>query len=195
MNFHILCVHRGGRTIPQSIPESTGQETRMADTAASFDTREFRRALGTFPTGVAVVTARAPSGAFVGLTINSFSSLSLEPPLVLWSLQLASPSLGAFDRARRFAVNILAEDQVELSRRFASQVANKFSDLEVHAGIEGVPLIGGCAARLECRAAARHNGGDHVLFIGQVERFEYDPRKRPLVFYAGRYHAAGGDLN
>ena len=166
----------------------------MADAAARFDVREFRKALGTFPTGVAVVTTRAPSGAFVGLTINSFSSLSLEPPLVLWSLQLASPSLGAFDRARHFAVNILAEGQVELSRRFASQVPNKFSDLEVHAGIEGVPLIAGCAARLECRAAARHNGGDHVIFIGQVERFEYDARKRPLVFYAGRYHAAGSDI-
>jgi flavin reductase (DIM6/NTAB) family NADH-FMN oxidoreductase RutF len=167
----------------------------MADAAARFDAREFRNALGTFPTGVAVVTTRAPSGAFVGLTINSFSSLSLEPPLVLWALQLASPSLGAFDRARHFAVNILAEEQVELSRRFASQVPNKFSDLEVHAGLEGLPLIAGCAARLECRAAARHNGGDHVLFIGQVERFEYDARKRPLVFYAGRYHAAGSDLS
>jgi flavin reductase (DIM6/NTAB) family NADH-FMN oxidoreductase RutF len=167
----------------------------MADAAARFDALEFRKALGTFPTGVAVVTTRAANGAFVGLTINSFSSLSLEPPLVLWSLQLASPSLGAFDRARHFAVNILAEGQVELSRRFASQVPNKFSGLEVHAGVEGVPLIAGCAARLECRAAARHNGGDHVIFIGQVERFEYDARKRPLVFYAGRYHAAGNDLS
>jgi 3-hydroxy-9,10-secoandrosta-1,3,5(10)-triene-9,17-dione monooxygenase reductase component len=167
----------------------------MADTTATFDTREFRRALGTFPTGVAVVTTRAATGAFVGLTINSFSSLSLEPPLVLWSLNVASPSLAAFDRAQYFAVNILAEDQVELSRRFASQVANKFLHLEVHAGLEGVPLITGCAARFECRAAARHNGGDHVLFIGHVERLSYDAKKRPLVFYAGRYHAAGCDLS
>ncbi len=166
----------------------------MADAAARFDAREFRKALGTFPTGVAVVTTRAPSGAFVGLTVNSFSSLSIEPPLVLWSLQLASPNLGAFDRARYFAVNVLAEGQVELSRRFASQVPNRFADLEVHAGLEGLPLIAGCAARLECRATARHNGGDHALFIGQVERFEYDAHKRPLVFYAGRYHAAGSDL-
>ena len=166
----------------------------MADAAATFDTREFRRALGTFPTGVAVVTARAPSGAVVGLTINSFSSLSLEPPLVLWALNTGSPSLAAFDRARYFAVNILAEDQVELSRRFAAPAANKFLHLEVHAGIEGVPLLAGCAARLECRAAARHNGGDHVLFIGHVERFGYDAQKRPLVYYAGRYHAAGSDL-
>ena len=167
----------------------------MADTAASFDTREFRRALGTFPTGVAVVTARAPSGAFVGLTINSFSSLSLEPPLVLWALNGASPSLGAFDRAPYFAINILAEDQIDLSRRFATAGGNKFAHLDVRAGIEEVPLLAGCAAHLECRTQARHNGGDHVLFIGQVERFEYDARKRPLVFYAGRYHAAGCDLS
>ena len=166
----------------------------MADPAATFDTREFRRALGTFPTGVAVVTTRAASGAFVGLTINSFSSLSLEPPLVLWSLNVASPNLAVFDRARYFAVNILAEDQVELSKRFASQVANKFLDLEVHAGLGGVPLIAGCTACLECRAAARHNGGDHILFIGHVERFGYDTQKRPLVFYAGRYLAAGSDI-
>jgi 3-hydroxy-9,10-secoandrosta-1,3,5(10)-triene-9,17-dione monooxygenase reductase component len=167
----------------------------MADAAATFDAREFRRALGTFPTGVAVVTTRDASGAFVGLTINSFSSLSLEPPLVLWALNATSPNLAAFDRARYFAVNILAEDQVELSRRFASQVANKFLHLDIHAGLEGVPLIAASAARLECRAAARHNGGDHVLFIGHVERFAYDPQKRPLVFYAGRYHAAGSDIS
>jgi flavin reductase (DIM6/NTAB) family NADH-FMN oxidoreductase RutF len=192
MNFHVLCRD------PTPARESAREPARrppITDAAATFDTRDFRRALGTFPTGVAVVTARAPSGAFVGVTVNSFSSLSLEPPLVLWALQAASPSLGAFDRARYFAVNILAEDQVELSRRFAAPAANKFLHLDVGAGLEGVPLIAGCAARLECRAAARHNGGDHVLFIGHVERFDHDPRKRPLVFYAGRYHAAGGDLS
>jgi 3-hydroxy-9,10-secoandrosta-1,3,5(10)-triene-9,17-dione monooxygenase reductase component len=166
----------------------------MADTAATFDTREFRRALGTFPTGVAVVTTRAASGAFVGLTINSFTSVSLEPPLVLWALNATSPNLGAFDRAPYFAVNILAEDQVELSKRFAAPVGNKFARLEVHAGLEDMPLIAGCAAHLQCRTYARHNGGDHVLFIGHVERFGYDSQKRPLVFYSGRYLAAGTDI-
>jgi flavin reductase (DIM6/NTAB) family NADH-FMN oxidoreductase RutF len=167
----------------------------MAGTSATFDAREFRRALGMFPTGVAVVTARAASGAFVGLTINSFSSLSLEPPLVLWSLNAASPSLGAFDRAQHFAVNVLAEDQVELSKRFASQRPNKFAHLEVRAGVDGVPLIAGCAAHLECRTYARHNGGDHILFIGHVERLGYDTHKRPLVFYGGRYLTAGTDIS
>lgn len=166
----------------------------MSGATAAFDAREFRRALGTFPTGVAVVTTRAPSGAFVGLTINSFTSLSLEPPLVLWALNGASPNLGAFDRAPYFAINILAEEQVELSRRFAAPVGNKFAHLEIHAGIEDVPLIAGCAAHLECRTHARHGGGDHVLFIGQVERFAYDLAKRPLVFYNGRYLTAGTDI-
>lgn len=166
----------------------------MADTAATFDTREFRRALGTFPTGVAVVTTRAASGAFVGLTINSFTSVSLEPPLVLWALNATSPNLGAFDRAPYFAVNILAEDQVELSKRFAASAGNKFARLEVHAGLEDMPLIAGCAAHLQCRTYSRHNGGDHVLFIGHVERFGYDAQKRPLVFFAGKYLTAGSDI-
>lgn len=166
----------------------------MADAAAAFDAREFRRALGTFPTGVAVVSTRAPSGAFVGLTVNSFSSLSLDPPLVLWSLKAASPSLPVFDRAQYFAVNVLAEDQVAISKRFASHVPSKFAQLEVHAGLDEVPLIAGCAAHLECRTYARHNGGDHVLFIGHVERFAYDPDRRPLVFYRGRYLTAGTDI-
>jgi flavin reductase (DIM6/NTAB) family NADH-FMN oxidoreductase RutF len=163
----------------------------LADTTTPFDPREFRNALGMFPTGVAVVTTRAPSGAFVGLTINSFSSLSLSPPLILWSINLKSPSRFTFDRAANFAVNILAEDQVEVSKRFATPAGNKFTSLEVHAGLGGVPLLAGCAAHIECRLDAHHNGGDHILYIGHVERFAYNAAKRPLVFYGGRYIAAG----
>jgi flavin reductase (DIM6/NTAB) family NADH-FMN oxidoreductase RutF len=166
----------------------------MSAPTTLFDRREFRNALGCFPTGVAVVTTLAPSGAFVGLTINSFSSLSLDPPLVLWSLNGSSPSLGAFDRAPYFAVNILADDQVEVSRRFASPAPNKFAGLEVHAGIEGTPLIAGCAAHIECRTYTRHNGGDHVLFIGHVERFDYDAARSPLVFCCGQYRRPGGSI-
>lgn len=159
--------------------------------APTFDLRQYRNALGAFPTGVAIVTTVASNGAFVGLTINSFASVSLVPPLVLWSLNAVSPSLPAFDRAPYFAVNILAEDQVELSRRFASSRLHKFADLEVHAGLGEVPLLAGCAARLECRTYARHGGGDHVLFLGHVERFAYDAGKRPLVFCGGKYLTAG----
>jgi flavin reductase (DIM6/NTAB) family NADH-FMN oxidoreductase RutF len=163
----------------------------MNDLARAFDSREFRNALGMFPTGVAVVTTRAGNGAFVGLTINSFSSLSLEPPLVLWSLNSRSPSAAAFERATHFAVNILAEDQIEISRRFASQVPNKFAQMEVDAGLGEVPLIRGAAACIECRAHSRHDGGDHLLFIGHVERFAYDRDRRPLVYQCGRYCRSG----
>jgi flavin reductase (DIM6/NTAB) family NADH-FMN oxidoreductase RutF len=166
----------------------------MNDMSHPLDPRELRNALGMFPTGVAVVTTRAGSGAFVGLTINSFSSLSLEPPLILWSLNARSPSAAAFERATHFAVNILCQDQVEVSRRFASQVPNKFAQLEVDAGIGEVPLIRGCAAHVECRAHAQHDGGDHLLFIGHVERFAYDRTKKPLVFHGGRYCLSGDYL-
>jgi flavin reductase (DIM6/NTAB) family NADH-FMN oxidoreductase RutF len=164
----------------------------MNDRSPAFDTRDFRNALGMFPTGVAIVTTRANSGAFVGLTINSFSSLSLDPPLVLWSLNTRSPSVAAFERATHFAINILCESQVEMSRRFASsQVANKFSGVDIDAGLADVPLIRGSVAHIECRAHARHEGGDHLLFIGHVERFFYDRTRRPLVFHGGRYCGAG----
>jgi flavin reductase (DIM6/NTAB) family NADH-FMN oxidoreductase RutF len=163
-------------------------------TATAFDRRDFRNCLGMFPTGVAVVTTVAPSGAFVGLTINSFASVSLDPPLVLWSLHANSPSMGAFDRASHFAVNILADDQVELSRRFASPQPHKFSGLKVNAGAGDVPLLEGCVATIECKGHARHTGGDHLIFVGHVERFCYDPQKRPLVFHGGRYCTAGQSL-
>jgi flavin reductase (DIM6/NTAB) family NADH-FMN oxidoreductase RutF len=166
----------------------------MNDLSRAFDSREFRNALGMFPTGVAVVTTRAGNGAFVGLTINSFSSLSLEPPLVLWSLNSRSPSAAVFERATHFAVNILCEDQVEISRRFASQVPNKFAGIEVDAGLGDVPLIRDCSAHVECRAHAQHAGGDHLLFIGHVERFAYDRSKRPLVYHGGRYCLSGDYL-
>ena len=159
-----------------------------------FDARDFRHALGMFPTGVAVVTTRAPSGAFVGLTINSFSSLSLDPPLILWSLNVRSPSTQVFERATHFAINILCDAQVEVSKRFASQVPNKFAEIDVDAGVAEVPLIRGCAAHIECRAHAQHDGGDHLLFIGHVERYAYDRARRPLVFHGGRYCLSGDYL-
>ncbi len=161
---------------------------------ATLDKREFRNALGMFPTGVAVVTAQGEDGAFVGLTVNSFSSLSLDPPLVLWSLHSRSPSMAAFERASHFAINILSDAQMHISRRFASPVKDKFLKLELVAGLGGAPLIQGCAAHIECSAHAQHLGGDHLLFIGHVERFAYDAAKLPLVFHGGHYRAAGDVL-
>lgn len=166
----------------------------MATAPNALDPREFRNALGAFPTGVAVVTTRAASGVPVGLTVNSFSSLSLDPPLVLWSLNVNSPSLEAFDRGSHFAVNILAADQLDIAKRFAVSAPDKFAQLGVHNGIAGMPLLADCAAHIECRRHARHSGGDHILYIGYVERVSYDQAKRPLVFCGGRYIVSGDIL-
>ena len=152
----------------------------------AFDTRAFRSALGVFPTGVAVVTTRAADNSLVGLTINSFSSLSLDPPLVLWSLNTNSPSLSMFRDGSHFTVNILAQEQATLSQRFASRIPNKFEGIEFRTGAGGSPLIVDCAGWLECRTHSHQDAGDHILFIGQVERFERT-EKKPLIFCGGKY--------
>jgi len=162
--------------------------------ALAFDSKEYRRALGTYPTGVTVVTTLAPDGAPVGITVNSFASLSLEPPLVMWALNVRSPKLAAFDAASHFAVNVLRDDQIDLSRRFASRQSNLFDGVQTKPGLGGVPLVSGVAAHIQCRPHARHDGGDHVILIGRVERFDFVADTRPLVFSAGRYHTLGGEL-
>lgn len=164
-------------------------ETATPPATAPLDSREFRRALGTFATGVTVITTSRSGGEPVGLTANSFSSVSLDPPLVLWSLALRSPSLQAFEEASHFAVNVLAEDQVHVSRRFSTPLPDKFDGVAWHRGLARLPLIDGAAARLECANTARHISGDHVIFIGRVERFAYEA-KPPLVFCHGRYMSA-----
>lgn len=157
---------------------------------AEIDTRTFRDALGAFPTGVTVLTTLAADGSFAGLTVSSFNSVSLEPPLIVWSLSLNSPNLPAFRRCTRYAVNVLAHDQDWLSQRFAAPNSDKFAGLDFATGLGGVPLLPGCCAWFECRNEARHAGGDHEIFIGLVERFAHAPRA-PLVFHRGRYRILG----
>ncbi|HEX4597310.1 MAG TPA: flavin reductase family protein, partial [Burkholderiaceae bacterium] len=149
--------------------------------AALIDARGFRNALGTFTTGVTIVTTRDAVGHDVGLTVNSFNSVSLDPPLVLWSLARSSGSLAAFVGAEYFAVHILGARQEALSNRFAQRGADKFGDLVLARGRGGVPLLDGCAARLECRTAYRYEGGDHEIFVGEVLSFEHFDQS-PLVF-------------
>ncbi len=156
-------------------------------TAAGYDCRAFRDALGSFATGIAVVTACAPNGEFVGLTVNSFNSVSLDPPLVLWSLDLASPNLAAFRDASHYVVNILAADQEAVSQHFARRQPDKFGDLQLCLGAGGAPLLHGCCAWFECANETRHPGGDHLIFLGRVERFTHDPSRLPLLYHAGRY--------
>ena len=156
--------------------------------SAAFDPRAFRNALGSFPTGVAIITTVDPEGRPVGLTCNSFSSVSLEPPLVSWGLRLNSKSLEAFRQSGAFAINVLAEDQHELSARFASSsIADKFEGVAHVRGHGGLPLIEGCVARFECDKFAEHVAGDHVLFLGQVVQFGHGRQEKSLVFYKGAY--------
>ena len=149
--------------------------------------RSFRDTLGMFPTGVTVITACSASGEPLGLTVSSFNSVSLAPPLVVWSLSGHLPSVPIFESAAVYAINVLAEDQQELSQRFASRSDDKFAGLDFTPGLDGVPLLAGCCAWFECRQFARHSGGDHVVFIGEVLRFERQADKKPLVFQGGAY--------
>ena len=151
-----------------------------------FSTRAFRSALGMFATGVTIVTARAADGSLVGLTANSFNSVSLEPPIVLWSLRKASPSLPAFDACGRFVINVLTLDQVPISQRFASPVPEKFRDVAHAPGEHGLPVIEGCAAVFECQTEQRHEVGDHILYLGRVQAYHHRPGPG-LLFCQGRY--------
>jgi flavin reductase (DIM6/NTAB) family NADH-FMN oxidoreductase RutF len=155
-----------------------------------FDSRELRRVLGAFVTGVTVVTTTDGEGRFHGVTANSFSSVSLDPPLVLWSQAIKAQSHSAFLKAERFAVNILAEDQIELSNRFAKSSTEKFAGLDVNVGLGGVPLLRGCNAWLECRVVSRVPGGDHTIFIGEVDSIARAERN-PLAFGNGQYLRTG----
>ena len=154
------------------------------------DSRLFRNALGRFTTGVTIVTCLDTAGEPVGLTANSFNALSLDPPLVLWSLRVVSPSMGAFEAAPRFAINVLAESQVELSRRFATRSENRFADLPWAAGEHGSPVLAGCAAVFECETLSHQIAGDHRLFIGRVLACSESPLP-PLLFQAGHYRLLG----
>ena len=153
--------------------------------AAPLDPRAFRDALGRFTTGVTIVTTRTRSGHRCGVTVNSFSSLSLDPPLVLWSLARGSSSHSAFEEAAHFVVHVLAEDQEPLARQFARSGIDRFAGIAVEDGPEGLPMLPDAAARFECRTLCRHWGGDHVIFVGQVEAFALAADRRPLIFHAG----------
>ena len=162
------------------------RKTKIASTVPAPDTtRAFRQSLGQFATGVAIVTAHA-NGQSVGVTVNSFSSVSLEPPLVLWSIAKTSQSYPVFMDARHFVVHILTAEQMELASRFARSGAEKFVGVESKAGPSGAPMLEGCAAVFECAADARHDAGDHTILIGRVERYQH--QDRPLLLFAkGRY--------
>ncbi|MEO8807550.1 MAG: flavin reductase family protein [Burkholderiaceae bacterium] len=155
--------------------------------APNFSKLEFRAALGMFATGVTIVTARGPDGVPVGLTANSFNSVSMAPPLVLWSLARTAGSMPAFERGSHYAINILSAEQHALAERFASKSGDRFKELAFREGAGGAPIIEGAAAVFECFNRSRYEEGDHVIFVGEVERCERRVGAQPLIFHGGRY--------
>jgi flavin reductase (DIM6/NTAB) family NADH-FMN oxidoreductase RutF len=167
-------------------PVEPDPATELASGSSAIDPRDFRNALGTYATGVTVITAAGADGKPHGLTCNSFASVSLNPPLVLWSLGMFSQRLAVFQNASHFAVNVLGASQQVLAKKFANSSEDKFDGVEWTAGRGGAPLLAGCVANFQCRAVDRYYGGDHVIFLGAVEAYAYD-RQEPLLFAHGGF--------
>ena len=157
--------------------------------APALDVKAFRSALGAFTTGVTIITARSREGRDVGLTANSFNSVSLDPPMVLWSIARSSASLPVFMETDAFAVHILAAHQEGLANTFARRDVDRFAGLTLSRGHGDVPLIEPCAARFECQIAHRYEGGDHMIIVGEVKTFQRFDRP-VLAFHAGKYALA-----
>lgn len=159
-----------------------------------FSPREFRDALGMFATGVTIVTTRGDDGAPIGMTVNSFNSVSLDPPLVLWSLGHKATSLRAFSAAGHYAINVLTVEQRALAERFATRGIDRWADVAQRTGLHGVPLIEGAAAVFECANRSQYVEGDHTIFVGQVERCTHREGASPLLYHGGVFyteHALG----
>ena len=153
-----------------------------------FSTRQFRLALGMFATGVTVVTARTQEGRLLGLTASSFNSLSLEPPLVLWSLAHIAGSLPALSTGTHYAINVLASNQKTLAENFASKRADRWQGVAFTNGVCGAPLLDGAVATFECFNRSRYQEGDHVIFVGEVERCRHSVGAAPLLFHGGNFY-------
>lgn len=170
---------------------SSGQHPHQPDNDyasdnSPIDPRDFRNALGSYATGVTVITASASDGRPVGLTCNSFASVSLNPPLVLWSLVSFSPNLATFQNASHFAVNVLGASQQGMAKQFAMSMADKFVGIGWTPGLGDAPILSEAVATFQCRSADRYYGGDHVIFLGAVEAYAYN-RAEPLLFAQGKF--------
>ncbi|MFC6214559.1 flavin reductase family protein [Fodinicurvata halophila] len=160
----------------------------LSHCAAGTNNAGLREALGSYATGVCIVTTATAEGAPIGLTVNSFNSVSLEPPLVLFSLALRAMSLPIFQQAEHFAVNLLRREQAALSQRFAKPLADRWAGVDYYSGsIGGCPLLPGSLAIFECTRHAVHEGGDHVIIVGEVRRLHWESNAEPLVYLRGRY--------
>ncbi len=170
-----------------------GLPIQAEQTSEAVTPLRLREALGRFATGVTIITCLDGHGERVGLTANSFNALSLDPPLVLWSLRRQSLQLAAFQQAGGFVVNVLTQPQLLLSRRFASKLDEKFEGADWSAGVAGAPVLAGCVAVFQCELLSQQDAGDHVLFIGRVVALSQQPLA-PLVYQAGHYHGLGDTL-
>lgn len=158
----------------------------LARDSLPIDPKDFRNALGAYATGITIITAAAADGKPYGLTCNSFASVSLNPPLVLWSLGIFSPSMSVFQNASHFAVNVLAAAQEALANKFAKSSEDKFAGVDWTPGLGNAPLLASTVASFQCRYVNRYYGGDHVIFLGAVEAYSYN-RQAPLLFGHGSY--------
>jgi flavin reductase (DIM6/NTAB) family NADH-FMN oxidoreductase RutF len=170
--------------------------TRPAEAAhavpvSTIDVCAFRRAMGSFPTGVTVVTVTSGDGSMHGITVNSFSSVSLDPMLVLVCLNEASRAVGLIERARAFVVNVLSAGQQDVSRWFANPYrpagSSMFDGVPFEPGITGCPVIVDAAASFDCRLRQSHRAGDHLIVLGEVVALVHRPQLEPLIFHAGSY--------
>lgn len=152
----------------------------------NFDKKEFRNTLGQFATGVTIITTLNAAKEPIGITVSSFNSLSMEPPMILWSLAKSAYSLPAFQHASHFNVHVLSAEQDQLSNSFARPGTDKFLNINYIKGLEGTPILNKCAALFECRTAHQYDGGDHIIFVGEVLEFN-SSKKKPLVFHLGQY--------
>jgi flavin reductase (DIM6/NTAB) family NADH-FMN oxidoreductase RutF len=159
----------------------------ISEPAVEFDQRDFRNALGSFGTGVTVITTRDEAGKLYGVTVSSFNSVSLSPPLILWSQSRTAPSNPVFQRAARFVVNVLAADQSELSNRFARFRDDKFAGVDYSCTEDGLPVLAGTVGHFVCHNEYQLYGGDHTIFLARVLSFEHGSDARPLLFWRGQY--------
>ena len=160
----------------------------MKAKAPGFSQKEFRASLAMFATGVTIVTARTADGELIGLTASSFNSVSLSPPLVLWSLAQAASAMATFSAGSHYAINILAADQKALAERFAGKREGRWTDVAFTESEGGLPLIDGAAATFECFNRSRYEEGDHTIFVGEVERCRHREGASPLLFHGGRFY-------
>jgi flavin reductase (DIM6/NTAB) family NADH-FMN oxidoreductase RutF len=159
-------------------------------TTRGFDSNHFRQALSQFATGVTVITTRLADGSYRGLTASSFNSVSLEPPLVLWSLSNAANSLPIFTGNSHYVINVLSAGQEELARSFSRRGQDPFDDAPFELSRTGQPILKGVTAWFECHNRSRYPEGDHVIFVGEVEECAVEP-KPALIFHNGKFGSTG----